>query len=241
MILLPAIDIKNGQVVRLLRGDYDRVTVYDRTPEAAAAAFAAAGAKHLHMVDLDGAKDGTLSNFETVRRVLESTGMQVEIGGGIRTLDRIDRYLEAGAARVILGTAALEDPAFLREALLRYGERIAVGVDAADGKVATHGWLSVTDTDSFSFCRHLADIGVKTVIYTDISKDGAESGTNLSAYEELTKIPGLSIIASGGITYYEELRRLSELSVSGAILGKALYTGAIDLKDSLKAAEEALA
>ena len=233
MYLLPAIDIKNGQVVRLLRGDYDRVTVYDRTPEATASAFSEAGAKHLHMVDLDGAKDGTLSNFETVRRVLESTGMQVEIGGGIRTLDRIDRYLEAGAARVILGTAALEDPAFLREALLRYGEHIAVGVDAADGKVATHGWLSVTDVDSVSFCRHLAEIGVRTVIYTDISKDGAESGTNLAIYEDLTKIGGLSIIASGGITYYEELHRLAALSVSGAILGKALYTGKIDLTRAL--------
>ncbi len=233
MYLLPAIDIKNGQVVRLLRGDYDRVTVYDRTPEATAAAFAAAGAKYLHMVDLDGAKDGTLSNFEAVRRVLENTGMQVEIGGGIRTLDRIDRYLDAGAARVILGTAALEDPVFLREALLRYGDRIAVGVDAAEGKVATHGWLSVSDVDSVDFCRHLADIGVKTVIYTDISRDGAESGTNLAIYEALTSIDSLSVIASGGITYYEELRSLAAMSVSGAILGKALYSGRIDLARAL--------
>ncbi len=233
MVLLPAIDIKDGKVVRLLRGDYDRVTVYDRSPEAMAAAFAAAGATHLHLVDLDGAKDGALSNFETVRRILETTGLKAEIGGGIRTIDRIARYLDAGAARVILGTAALEDPVFLKDALLRFGGQIAVGVDAKDRRVATHGWLSVTDVDSVDFCRHLADIGVKTVIYTDIAKDGAESGTNLAIYEELADIQGLDIVASGGITYYEELRRLCEIGTSGAILGKALYSGKLELARAL--------
>ncbi len=233
MVLLPAIDIKDGKVVRLLRGDYDRVTIYDRTPEAAAATFAEAGATHLHLVDLDGAKDGALSNFDTVRRILVSTGMKAEIGGGIRTHDRIARYLDAGAARVILGTAALEEPAFLREALACFGDRIAVGVDAKDGKVATRGWLSVSDVDSIDFCRHLADIGVKTVIYTDIARDGAESGTNLTVYEALSEIKGLDIVASGGITYYDELKRLSALGISGAILGKALYSGKLDLARAL--------
>ena len=233
MLLFPAIDIKGRRVVRLLRGDYDQVTVYESTPLEAARGFAEAGARYLHMVDLDGAKDGETSNFETIREVLSDTGMQVEVGGGIRDLARIERYLSAGAFRVILGTAALENPAFLREALSAFGEAIAVGVDAVDGRVATHGWLHISETDSFAFCREMRDMGVKTVIYTDVSRDGTLSGTNMDAYRKLATIEGLNIVASGGITYLDELRELSDMGTYGAILGKALYSGNIDLREAL--------
>lgn len=233
MFLFPAIDIKGRRVVRLLRGDYDQVTVYESTPVEAALGFAEAGARHLHVVDLDGAKDGETSNFETIREVLSATGMEVEVGGGIRDLARIERYLAAGASRVILGTAALENPAFLREALAAFGEAVSVGVDAVNGRVATHGWLHISETDSFDFCREMRDIGVKTVIYTDVSRDGTLSGTNMDAYRQLAKIEGLNIVASGGITYLDELRELSEMGTYAAILGKALYSGKLDLREAL--------
>lgn len=233
MHLFPAIDIKDRRVVRLLRGDYDRVTVYESTPIEAARGFAEAGAKYLHMVDLDGAKDGETSNFETIREVLTETGLKVEVGGGIRDAARIERYLAAGASRVILGTAALEDPAFLREAVRLFGDAVAVGVDAVDGRVATHGWLRVSDTDSFDFCRAMRDVGVGTVIYTDVSRDGTLGGTNMDAYRKLVTIPDLRIVASGGITYYDELRELNAMGVYAAILGKALYSGRLDLREAL--------
>ena len=233
MFLFPAIDIKDRRVVRLLRGDYDQVTVYENTPVAAARSFAEAGARHLHVVDLDGAKDGETSNFETVREVLAATGMEVEVGGGIRDMARIARYLDAGARRVILGTAALENPQFLRDAVAAYGEAVAVGVDAVDGRVATHGWLHVSDTDSFDFCREMRDVGVKTVIYTDVSRDGTLAGTNMDAYRKLVAIPDLQIVASGGITALQELQELSAMGVYAAILGKALYSGRIDLREAL--------
>ena len=233
MFLFPAIDIKGRRVVRLLRGDYDQVTVYESTPVEAGLGFAEAGARHLHVVDLDGAKDGETSNFETIREVLSATGMEVEVGGGIRDLARIERYLAAGASRGILGTAALENPAFLREALAAFGEAVSVGVDAVNGRVATHGWLHISETDSFDFCREMRDIGVKTVIYTDVSRDGTLSGTNMDAYRQLAKIEGLNIVASGGITYLDELRELSEMGTYAAILGKALYSGKLDLREAL--------
>ena len=233
MLLFPAIDIKGRRVVRLLRGDYDQVTVYESTPLEAARGFAEAGARHLHMVDLDGAKDGETSNFDTIREVLAETGMQVEVGGGIRDIARIERYLDAGAARVILGTAALEDPAFLREALARFGAAVAVGVDAVNGRVATHGWLHISETDSFDFCREMRDIGVRTVIYTDVSRDGTLAGTNMDAYRKLAEIEGLSVVASGGITYLDELRELAAMGTYAAILGKALYSGRLDLREAL--------
>jgi len=233
MFLFPAIDIKGQKVVRLLRGDYDQVTVYESTPVEAALGFAETGARHLHVVDLDGAKDGETSNFATIREVLSATGMEVEVGGGIRDLARIERYLNAGASRVILGTAALENPAFLHEALAKFGEAVAVGVDAVDGRVATHGWLHISETDSFAFCREMRDMGVKTVIYTDVSRDGTLSGTNMDAYRQLAQIEGLRIVASGGITYYDELRELSAMGTYAAILGKALYSGKLDLRKAL--------
>ena len=230
MELFPAIDIKDSKVVRLLKGDYKQVTVYEQTPPEAALAFWQAGAKNLHVVDLDGAKDGSLANFEAIHEILTQTRLFIEVGGGIRTMDRIQKYLDIGVSRVILGTAALEDPSFLKEALQVFGPHIAVGVDAADGRVATHGWLNISNTDSFDFCRQMHELGVQNIIYTDISKDGALSGTNMAAYRRLSTINGLDITASGGITYYEEIEELARIGTYGAILGKALYSGTLDLK-----------
>lgn len=237
MEIFPAIDIKDKRVVRLLKGDYSQVTQYSTTPLEAAVSFESRGAKNLHMVDLDGAKDGTQANFDAVREVCENTSLYVEIGGGIRSMETIEKYLGVGVGRVILGTAALEDPDFLKSAIKTYGEKIAVGVDAANSRVATRGWLNVSDTDSFEFCKKMRDEGVKSVIYTDISKDGTLSGTNMEAYKRLSLIEGLSITASGGITHIDEIKELSSMGIAAAILGKALYSSKIDLKEALLAAK----
>jgi len=238
MNLFPAIDIIGRKVVRLTQGSYEDVTVYNDSPVDVAKSFEACGASCLHVVDLDGAKDGELSNFDVIRQVIAETGLYVEVGGGIRDEARIARYLEAGVGRVILGSVAVEKPEFVTEMAARYGDRIAVGVDARDGFVAIHGWKTVSDVPSVDFCRRLRDNGVKTVIYTDISKDGAMSGTNLEIYRTLVTIEGLDIVASGGITYYEELDALAEMGAAGAILGKSLYTGALDLKTALARVKE---
>lgn len=233
MKLYPAIDLRGGKVVRLTQGDYDRMTVYDKTPIEVAQAYEKAGASCLHLVDLDGAKDEGGPNFETIKEILRSTSLFAEVGGGIRSFERIEAYLNAGAGRVILGTAALEDPAFRKEAVRRYESKIAVGVDAKDGKVATHGWLTVSETDSFEFCKTLAEEGVDSVIYTDIACDGAMKGTNLPAYKKLRTIQNLHIIASGGICTESDVKALAEMQIDGAIIGKALFTGALDLKELL--------
>lgn len=238
MHILPAIDLQNGQVVRLYQGDYSQKTVYSADPCAVARGFAAAGARQLHVVDLDGAKDGSLANFETVAALAAQGGLAIEVGGGIRTEERVRRYLELGAARVILGTAAAQNPAFAREMAETYGERIAVGVDARGGRVATHGWLETSALDGVAFCEQLARAGVRTVIYTDISRDGAEQGTNLALYRRLTRIPGLRVIASGGVSSLAEIRALAGMGAWGAILGKALYTGRLDLSEALAAAQQ---
>ena len=236
MDIFPAIDLKDGRVVRLLRGDYDQVTAYPVSPVEAAEGFAAQGAKCLHVVDLDGAKDGELSNFPVVEAIVRATDMFVEVGGGIRDEERIRRYLDAGAGRVILGTAAVRDFDFLTAMASKYGPRLAVGVDARDGKVAVDGWCTVTELEGLDFCRRVRDVGVGTVIYTDISRDGAMSGTNLEIYRELVKIQGLSIVASGGVSFLPEIRTLRDMGVHGVIVGKALYTGALDLREVLEAA-----
>lgn len=237
MILLPAIDLIGGQAVRLVRGDYGKKTVYANDPLSVASGFQTAGAGYLHMVDLDGAKSGSPENFDTVRRITEGTSLFVELGGGIRTEDRICSYLELGVRRVILGTAAVRDFSFLTEMVKKYGDAIAVGVDLKKGKVAVDGWLSVTELDGRDFLTRLADIGVKNVIVTDIAKDGAMMGTNLEMYEQLSDI-GLKLTASGGVSSVEEIRKLSRLGLYGAILGKAIYTGAVNLADALDAAKE---
>lgn len=239
MHIFPAIDLRNRQVVRLTQGDYDRMEVYGSDPAAVARGFAQQGAEYLHVVDLDGAKDGALSNFETVAGIIAATGMFVEIGGGIRDEARIRAYLEQGAGRVILGTAALRDFDFLKRMVDKYGEKIAVGVDAKDGFVATDGWLNVSAVRGIDFCRQLQRAGVAAVIYTDISRDGAMRGTNLEVYETLLReAPGLAVTASGGVSSLEDVRALAALGVDAAIVGKAIYTGALALPDVLRAARQ---
>ena len=234
MQIFPAIDLRGGQVVRLYQGDYDQMTVYGADPCAVAREFLAAGARYLHVVDLDGARSGTAENFESIAALARQGGLFIEVGGGIRTQQRIEQYLELGVDRCILGTIAVKDFDFTKEMARRYGAQIAVGVDARDGHVAVSGWEERTAERGVDFCRRLRDGGVGTVIYTDISRDGAEQGTNLPLYEELVKIEGLSITASGGISGLEELRQLRDMGVDAAILGKALYTGRLDLETVLK-------
>ena len=229
MEIFPAIDLRGGQVVRLYQGDHDRETVYDADPCAVARRFRDAGARFLHVVDLDGAKDGTLANFDTIAAIARQGGLSIEVGGGIRTEERIRRYLDLGVDRCILGTIAVRDFEFTRRMAEAYGPKVAVGVDARDGFVAISGWKELSDERGVDFCRRLRDVGVRRVIYTDISRDGAESGTNLDLYRELTTIDGLEITASGGVSSLEELRTLRDMGVRAAILGKALYTGRLDL------------
>ncbi|HOA34424.1 MAG: 1-(5-phosphoribosyl)-5-[(5-phosphoribosylamino)methylideneamino]imidazole-4-carboxamide isomerase [Clostridiales bacterium] len=229
MQILPAIDLRDGKVVRLYQGDYDKMTVFGDRPIDTALEFKRAGAENLHLVDLEGAKDGEPRNFNIIADILKYSGLKVEVGGGIRTEERILKYLEAGARRVILGTAALKNFEFTAEMVKKYGRHIAVGVDAREGFVAVSGWLETSSVDSFEFVRRLKEIGVQTVIYTDIACDGASKGTNLAAYEKLCEI-GINIIASGGISTMEELEKLEKIGAWGAILGKALYSGALDLK-----------
>ena len=230
MQIFPAIDLSGGQVVRLYQGDYDQMTVYGADPCAVARDFIAAGAKYLHVVDLDGAKDGTLANFESISAIAKQGGLYIEVGGGIRTEERIQQYLDLGVGRCILGTIAVKDFDFTARMAQKYGGKIAVGVDARDGYVAINGWKELSEETGIEFCKRLRDAGVKTVIYTDISRDGAEKGTNLELYRELAKIEGLDITASGGVSSLEELKELQAIGTHAAILGKALYTGRLDLR-----------
>ena len=236
MQLFPAIDLRGGKVVRLTQGDYSRMTVYGEDPCAQARAFLAAGARNLHVVDLDGAKDGTLSNYDTIAALAKQGGLYIEVGGGIRTEERIENYLSLGVGRCILGSVAVTDFAFTARMLQKYGDRIAVGVDARDGYVAVSGWKELSAERGVDFCRRLRDAGVKTVIYTDISRDGAEQGTNLDLYRELAGIEGLDITASGGVSSLDDIRALRSMQLYGAIVGKAYYTGAIDLRKAIEVA-----
>lgn len=237
MRIFPAIDLRDGRVVRLTQGDYDRMQVYSDDPLAIAEGFRAAGATYLHVVDLDGAKDGAPRNAQTLRMLAEKSGLTIETGGGIRTPERVDEVLSLGVRWAILGTAALKDPAFLDAMLTKHGDKIAVGVDAINGKVAVSGWLEVSDTDSLSFCNDLKARGVSKIIYTDIAKDGQLSGTNLPAYEALRAIEGLDIVASGGISTETDIVALRDMGIDGAILGKALYEGRLDLARCIALAE----
>lgn len=238
MQIFPAIDLRGGQVVRLYQGDYDKMTVYGQDPCAVARDFIAAGAKYLHVVDLDGAKDGTLANFETIAAIARQGGLYIEVGGGIRTEDRIRQYLDLGVGRCILGTVAVKDFAFTARMAEKYGDRIAVGVDARDGYVAVNGWKELSQERGVDFCRRLYAAGVTAVIYTDISRDGAESGTNLDLYRELAEIKGLRVTASGGVSSLAELEELKRIGTHAAILGKALYTGRLDLKTVIAAVQD---
>ena len=236
MILLPAIDLYDRKAVRLYQGDYQKMTVYSENPVSVANTFSDAGAQWIHMVDLEGAKTGDTPNYPIVKEVAAS-GMHVEIGGGIRNEDTVKKYLDAGVSRVILGTAAITNWPFLCTMIERYGDAVAVGVDLRDGYVAIHGWTEVSNTRCEDFFEKLQSIGVQTVICTDISRDGAMRGTNRSLYEQLSKAFSINIVASGGVSSLEDIVELRKLNLYGAIIGKAYYTGAIDLKEALEAAK----
>ena len=236
MLIFPAIDLYDGKAVRLYKGDYNQMTVYSENPPELAEAFRAAGATHMHLVDLEGAKTGETPNLETIRRIREAVPLFIEVGGGVRSMEIVERCLDAGIDRVILGTAAVTDPSFLRAAVSKYGEKIAVGVDIRDGKAAIRGWTEKSAFDAFDFCRELQRIGVRTIICTDVSKDGAMQGTNRALYGELSKELSLDIIASGGVSTLEDIKALRALNLCGAIIGKAYYTGAIDLREAIGAA-----
>ena len=236
MKIFPAIDLIDGCAVRLFKGDYAQKTVYSNSPADVAKSFVEAGAEYIHIVDLDGARDGSNANIEVVRSIVKESGLKAEIGGGIRSAEAIEKYLDLGVMRVILGTAAVTDSKFLESAVTAYGERVAVGVDIKDGKVAIKGWTQVSELDCFEFCRRLEKLGVKTVICTDISKDGVMSGTNIDLYKSLSEQFSMDIVASGGVSSIENVRTLAEMKMDGAILGKALYTGAIDLKQAISVA-----
>ncbi len=235
MIVLPAIDLRGGKAVRLLRGEYDNMTVYGENPVAVAASFAEAGAKNLHVVDLDGALSGNTDNLEMIKSIISETKMSVEVGGGIRNEQRVYTYLSMGAERVILGTVAAENPTFAEEMVKKYGAHIAVGADVKNGEIATHGWTKTTGTGIHDFMKTMENMGVSTVICTDVSRDGALMGTNMELYRELSEKYGIGIIASGGITTVDEVYELAKMKVFGAILGKAIYNGNIDLREAVKA------
>ena len=236
MLIFPAIDLYEGKAVRLYQGDYARMTVYSNDPPALGEAFLRSGADHIHLVDLEGARSGLTPNLKTVCAIRERTGAFCEIGGGIRSMDTVDRYLDAGLDRVILGTAAVRDPAFLDAALAKYGEKIAVGVDLRDGEVSVSGWTEGTGLDGFAFCAELQHRGVKTLIITDIARDGAMRGANRAMYRRLTQELSLDITASGGVSSLEDVTALRELGLYAAIIGKAYYTGAVDLSAAVEAA-----
>ncbi len=233
MLIFPAIDLYGGQAVRLYKGDYDQMTVYDPEPLNTVEKFEAAGATHLHLVDLEGAKTGQTTNLPTIEKITARTGLFVEVGGGIRSMDTVRRYLDAGASRVILGTAAVTDPDFTARAVAEYGDKIAVGADLKDGKVAIKGWLETSQDGWQTFFDRMQQLGVKTIICTDISRDGAMQGTNRELYRTLAVRYPMDIIASGGVSSLEDIQALKAAGVAGAIIGKAYYTGAIDLAQAV--------
>lgn len=237
MNIFPAIDLYEGKAVRLLKGDYLNMTVYSENPIEIARDFENKGAKYIHLVDLEGAKDGTTPNLYIVKQIANETNLFSEIGGGIRSMETVRAYLENGVDRVILGTAAVNDEAFLKEAISEYKERIAVGVDIKDGFVAIKGWTEKSEFSCFQFCEKMQKLGVKTLICTDISKDGAMQGTNRELYKELSEKFNMDITASGGVSDIDDIKALRQLDLYGAIIGKAYYIGAIDLKEALEAAK----
>ena len=236
MYIYPAIDLYGGKAVRLFKGDYDQMTVYSDDPVSVAKDFAAAGASHIHLVDLEGAKIGKPANLETIRAIVETTGLFAEVGGGIRDMETVDSYLGIGVSRVILGTAAVKDPDFLNAALQKYGEKIAVGVDLKDGFVAIKGWTETSDLKAEEFFEKMQKLGVRTIICTDISRDGAMKGTNRALYRALSEKFDIDLIASGGVSSMEDVEALAQMKLHGAIIGKAYYIGAVDLKQAVEAA-----
>ena len=237
MIIIPAIDIFHGHAVRLLRGNYDDMTIYDTDPVNTAMIFRNEGAQWIHIVDLEGAKTGGPVNIDTVMRIRESCGIKCEIGGGVREMSSIGRYIESGVDRVILGTSATKE-GFAREAVKLFGEKIAVGVDIRGGKVAVKGWLEDSGIDALTFCRRMQDDGVSTLIITDISRDGAMNGINTELYAELSQTLSVNITASGGVSTLDDVKTLAGLGIYGAIIGKAYYTGAVKISEAIGAVKE---
>lgn len=237
MLIFPAIDLYGGQAVRLYQGDYNQMTIYDPEPLHTVEKFEAAGATHLHLVDLEGAKTGQTTNLPTIEKITARTGLFVEVGGGIRSMDTVRRYLDAGVSRVILGTAAVTDPDFTARAVAEYGDKIAVGADLKDGKVAIKGWLETSQDGWQTFFDRMQQLGVKTIICTDISRDGAMEGTNRALYRTLAVRYPMDIIASGGVSSLEDIQALKAAGVAGAIIGKAYYTGVIDLAQAIALGE----
>ncbi len=237
MILFPAIDIVDGKAVRLYKGKYDQMTVYSENPAEIALDFKACGATHIHIVDLEGARDGGTPNLETVLEIKKQSGLFCEIGGGIRSMEVVDRYLEAGVDRVIIGTAAIEDEAFLRQAVDKYGDKIAVGADIREGFIAVKGWIERSQVTADEFFENMQNIGVKTIICTDINRDGAMVGTNLDLYRTMSRRYNVNITASGGVSSMDDINALNSMDMYGAIIGKAYYIGAIDLKEAVKAVQ----
>ena len=237
MKIFPAIDLKDGKAVRLTQGDYSKVEVFFKNPLEVLDYFNSNNSENLHIVDLDGAKDGSTQNYETIKSIVENSNFFVQVGGGIRDEERIRKYLDLGANRVILGTIAVQNEAFLIDMITKYSDKIAVGVDAKNQKVAISGWEEVVELDSLDFCKRLSDIGVKTIIYTDISKDGMMTGTNLEVYKKLKEFVKSDIIASGGIAYKEEIIELAKENTYGAIVGKAIYSNLLNLKEIIELAK----
>lgn len=237
MLIFPAIDLYNGKAVRLYKGDYSKMTIYNDNPLAVAEDFKNQGATCLHIVDLEGAKTGETPNIETVKALAEKSGLFTEIGGGIRSLETAEKYISSGVDRIILGTAAVKDEKFLTEAVIKFGDKVAVGVDLKDGYVAIKGWTEKSDYDAYTFCDKMEKIGVKTLIITDISKDGAMQGTNLELYKELSQKYNMQITASGGVSTIEDVKNLAKINMYGAIIGKAYYTGAISIKEAVEVAK----
>ena len=237
MKIFPAIDLKDKKAVRLLKGDYNKVTVFNENPVEVAKDFEKCGAEYLHVVDLDGAKDGDTTNFDVVKAIIDNTSLKVEIGGGIRTEEVIKKYIDAGAFRVILGTVAITEPEFTEEMIRKYGNKIAIGVDISEGFVAVKGWTEISKVSCDELFEKMEKAGADTIICTDISKDGAMEGTNLQLYKELLEKYKIKIIASGGVSDMENIKALTKLNVFGAIVGKALYLGKVDLKEAIEVAE----
>lgn len=237
MLIFPAIDLYAGEAVRLFKGDYAQKTVYSTDPVQVAQDFRTAGAGQIHLVDLEGARSGTTANLELIVKIKASTGLFCEVGGGIRDMDTIGKYVDAGIDRVILGTAAVTEPGLVQQAVGKYGEKIAVGIDLKDGMVAIHGWTEKSRWNAMDFCGEMERIGVKTMICTDISRDGAMQGTNRELYRQLSRRFSMDIIASGGVSSLEDIRALRRMELYGAIIGKAYYTGAIRLPEAIEAAK----
>jgi phosphoribosylformimino-5-aminoimidazole carboxamide ribotide isomerase len=238
MIIYPAIDLKQGKCVRLIQGDMDKSTIYGDDPVEVAKKWEALGAKFLHLVDLDGAFSGDNPNLKVIEDIVKSVNIPVQLGGGIRDMDRVKLMLEGiGVARVIIGTAAVEDPTMVKEAVDLYRNKVAVGLDAKEGRVATRGWVKDSRLDVLTLARNMEDMGVSTIIYTDIARDGMLTGPNLETTKRLVNNTGIDIIASGGISHLGDIHRLKAIGVAGVITGKALYTGNIDLRDALKIQE----